>query len=129
METEMGSVHQLLLQHGVEQARRFAAGDKNGRLCVDAAHEVLSDERGQIGIAHAGFAMAALPHKKIDEAVWERDGGHIKLLARIIHRTARNRPRPPNSWARDFIAKNFIKQPIRIVVNDINGLALIAHFS
>jgi len=52
-----------------------------------------------------------------------------RLLARIIHRTARNRPRPPNSWARDFIAKNFIKQPIRIVVNDINGLALIAHFS
>jgi len=51
------------------------------------------------------------------------------VLARIIHRTARNRPRPPNTWARDFIAKNFIKQPIRIVVNDINGLALIAHFS
>ncbi len=51
------------------------------------------------------------------------------ILARIIHRTARNRPRPPNSWARDFIAKNFIKRPIRIVVNDINGLALIAHFS
>jgi len=50
-------------------------------------------------------------------------------LARIIHRTARNRPRPPNTWARDFIAKNFIKQPILIVVNDINGLALIAHFS
>jgi len=51
------------------------------------------------------------------------------LLTRIIHRTARNRPRPPNTWARDFIAKNFIKQPIRIVVNDIKGLALIAHFS
>jgi len=51
------------------------------------------------------------------------------LLARIIHRTARNRPRPPNTWARNFIAKNFIKQPIRIVVSDINGLALIAHFS
>jgi len=50
-------------------------------------------------------------------------------LTRIIHRTARNRPRPPNTWARDFIAKNFIKQPIRIVVNDINGLALTAHFS
>ncbi len=50
-------------------------------------------------------------------------------LARIIHRTARNRPRPPNTWARNFIAKNFIKQPIRIVVSDINSLALIAHFS
>jgi len=52
-----------------------------------------------------------------------------QILARIIHRTARNRPRPPNTWAKDFIAKNFIKQPIRIVVNDINGLALTAHFS
>jgi len=51
------------------------------------------------------------------------------VLARIIHRTARNRPRPPNTWARDFIAKNFIKQPIRIIVSDSNGLALIAHFS
>jgi len=56
-------------------------------------------------------------------------GFRHNYLARIIHRTARNRPRPPNTWARDFIAKNFIKQPIRIVVNDINGLALIAHFS
>jgi len=53
----------------------------------------------------------------------------VAELARIIHRTARNRPRPPNTWARNFIAKNFIKQPIRIVVSDINGLALIAHFS
>jgi len=53
----------------------------------------------------------------------------LKELTRMIHRTARNRPKPPNTWARDFIAKNFIKQPIRIVVNDINVLALIAHFS
>jgi len=52
-----------------------------------------------------------------------------QILTRIIHRTARNRPRPPNTWARDFIAKNFIKQPILIVVNDINGLDLIARFS
>jgi len=61
-------------------------------------------------------------------ATFAAEGAHV-VLARIIHRTARNRPRPPNTWARDFIAKNFIKQPIRIVVNDINGLALIAHFS
>jgi len=78
----------------------------------------------------------------LDEAVRLGDAGASKLnafvealdeladlLARIIHRTARNRPRPPNTWARDFIAKNFIKQPIRIVVSDSNGLALIAHFS
>ena len=76
----MGEVHQLILQQGVMEARRVAAFDKNERLCVDAAYEVMSDERGQIGIVHAGFAMAALPHKKTSEVVWERDGGRIKLL-------------------------------------------------
>jgi len=64
------------------------------------------------------------------EALQElRETRLLGLLARIIHRTARNRPRPPNTWARDFIAKNFIKQSIRIIVSDSNGLALIAHFS
>jgi hypothetical protein len=57
----MGSVHQLILRQGVEEARRTASGDKNDRLCVDAAYEVMSDEKAQIGVAHAGFAMAALP--------------------------------------------------------------------
>ena len=76
----MGSVHQLILRQGVEEARRTASGDKNDRLCVDAAYEVMSDEKAQIGVAHAGFAMAALPHKRTSEAVWERDGGRIKLL-------------------------------------------------
>jgi hypothetical protein len=76
----MGSVHQLILQEGVEAARRVASFDKNERLCVEAAYEVMSDERAQIGIAHAGFAMASLPHKRINEAIWERDGGRIKLL-------------------------------------------------
>src|SRR4051794_18821683 len=76
----MGTVHQLILHQGVEQARRSASGNKNERLCVDAAYEVMSDEKARIGIAHAGFAMAALPHKKTCEPVWERDGGQIKLL-------------------------------------------------
>jgi len=83
-------------------------------LRATIADEVLSGRRSA---AH----MARL--HKVSEATVSR------LLARIIHRTARNRPRPPNTWARNFIAKNFIKQPIRIVVSDINGLALIAHFS
>jgi hypothetical protein len=76
----MGEVHQLLLRHGLEEAKRVSAGDKNERLCVEAAHAVLSDEKGSIGIAHAGFAMAALPHKKTNDAVWEREGGRVKLL-------------------------------------------------
>ena len=76
----MGEVHQLILQQGVEEARRWAVGDKTDRLCVDAAYEVMADERGQIGITHAGFAMTALPHRRTTEPVWERDGGQIKLL-------------------------------------------------
>ena len=76
----MANVHQLILHQGIDHARRATAADKNDRLCVDAAYGVLSDERGQIGIAHAGFAMAALPHKRIQSPVWERDGGQTKLL-------------------------------------------------
>ena len=75
----MGQVHQLILAQGVEAARR-AAQDRTERLCVEAAFEVLADERGAIGVAHAGFAMAALPHKHTPEAVWERDGGSVRLL-------------------------------------------------
>src|SRR5215208_551047 len=75
----MGQVHQLILTQGVEAARAQAL-DKAERQAIDAAYEVLSDEKGRIGIAHAGFAMAALPHKKTREAIWEKDGGTVKLL-------------------------------------------------
>lgn len=76
----MGTVHQLILHRGIEGARKEASSDKTDRLCVEAAYEVMADEDGRIGIAHAGFAMTALPHKRITETVWERDGGQIKLL-------------------------------------------------
>lgn len=76
----MGEVHQLLIARGLQEARNAVPWDKTERLCVEAAHAVLSDENGRIGVAHAGFAMAALPHKKTTDAVWERDGGPIKLL-------------------------------------------------
>ena len=76
----MGEVHRLILHQGVAEARRLLAGDKTDRLCVEAAFEVLADDRGRVGIAHAGFAMASLPHRRITEPVWEREGGQIKLL-------------------------------------------------
>ncbi|PHY94041.1 pirin [Acetobacter pomorum] len=77
----MGQIHSLLDRFGVEEMRRLASlEDKTQRLCVEAAHEVMSDEDQAIGIAHAGFAMAALPHKKISESIWRREGGSIQLL-------------------------------------------------
>ncbi|AOX21739.1 replication protein RepA [Kozakia baliensis] len=87
----MGEVHQLLMKHGLTEVRRsFFGEEKHGRLCVEAAHAVLSDERFQIGIAHAGFAMAALPHRRIVDPVWERDGGPIKLLVESGLDSSRN---------------------------------------
>ena len=76
----MGEVHQLILRRGLAEARKAASSSTSDRLCVEAAYEVLSDEGGRIGVVHAGFAMTALPHKRIAQPVWERDGGQVKLL-------------------------------------------------
>src|SRR4051794_20779279 len=76
----MGQVHELILQNGIENARKDALSNKDDRLCVDAAYGVMAGEKSQIGIAHTGFAMAAFPHKKTQQFVWERDRGQIKLL-------------------------------------------------
>jgi hypothetical protein len=75
----MSAIHELLIRHGVERAKDLAA-NKLDRQCIDAAFEVMSDEHHRIGVLHAGWAMAALPHKMTRELVWERQGGPVKLL-------------------------------------------------
>jgi hypothetical protein len=75
----MGDVHQLILQHGVEDARAMA-GTKAERHTVDAAAAILADEESRLGITHAGFAMTSLPHKRIEETFWRRDGHRTTLL-------------------------------------------------
>ena len=77
----MGDLHRLILSKGIEQARREASsGGTIERLCIKAAFEVMGDEEARIGVTHAGFAMAALPHKKSTETVWQRESGVVKLL-------------------------------------------------
>jgi hypothetical protein len=75
----MEGVHQLILRHGVEGARAMAA-TKAERHAVDAAATMLSDEEARLGITHAGFAMSSLPHKRIDEPLWRREGHRTTLL-------------------------------------------------
>jgi Plasmid encoded RepA protein len=75
----MGDVHRLILQHGLEGARNFA-GTKAERCVIEAAASMLADEESRLGITHAGFAMTSLPHKRIEEAVWKRDGHRTTLL-------------------------------------------------
>jgi hypothetical protein len=74
----MGKVHQLILSHGLEAAKA-ATEDRLDRLCVDTAFAVMTDEEQRVGIMHAGFAMTALPHKHLEETVWVREGGNIRL--------------------------------------------------
>lgn len=75
----MGDVHQLILLHGVETVRAMAA-TKPERQAVDAAAQVMSEEESRLGITHAGFAMTSLPHKRIEEGLWRREGHRTTLL-------------------------------------------------
>ena len=74
----MGQVHTLIALHGRDGAIARAE-DKLNRQCVETAYAVLSDEQQRVGVMHAGFAMAALPHKDIQDTVWIRQGGPVKL--------------------------------------------------
>ena len=75
----MGDVHRLILQHGIEEARTFAA-TKAERQAIDAAASLLAEEESRLGITHAGFAMTSLPHKRIKEGLWRREGHRTTLL-------------------------------------------------
>ena len=75
----MGEVHRLIQQHGIEGARALAAS-KAERHAIDAAMAVLSDEENRLGITHAGFAMTSLPHKRIEDGYWRREGHRTTLL-------------------------------------------------
>lgn len=67
------------LEHfGLQRALNFAQTALD-RRCVEAAHLVLADEEGAPGYVHAGFAMTALPHKRVDAPEWVRDGADVRL--------------------------------------------------
>ena len=75
----MGEVHSLILRHGVEHARMIAA-TKAERQAIDAAASLLSEEETRLGITHAGFAMTSLPHRRIEDPLWTRQGHRTRLL-------------------------------------------------
>jgi hypothetical protein len=75
----MGEVHSLIIRHGVENARAMAA-TKAARHAINAAAELLAEEETRLGITHAGFAMTSLPHRRIEDPLWVRQGHLTKLL-------------------------------------------------
>jgi Plasmid encoded RepA protein len=75
----MGEVHQLILREGLEGARSIAC-TRADRQAVEAAAAVMAEEVSRLGITHAGFAMTSLPHKRIEEPLWRRQGHRATLL-------------------------------------------------
>jgi hypothetical protein len=75
----MGDVHRLIQQAGLEGARNKAE-TRAERQAVEAAGIILAEEVSRLGITHAGFAMTSLPHKRIEEPLWRRQGHRTTLL-------------------------------------------------
>lgn len=75
----MAEVHQLILRHGIDEARRQAAS-AHERALVEAAYQVLGEESEGIGFTYSGFALTSLPHKQPHETVWKREGHNLTLV-------------------------------------------------
>lgn len=73
-----GRLRDRLETLGIQQALSLAPSALD-RRCIEAIHMVLTDEDGTPNFVHAGFAMTALPHKRIEATEWVRDGADIRL--------------------------------------------------
>ena len=78
----MADVHRLIIQHGIEEARRQAA-TRHERLVIEAAYQVLSDDAERMGFTYSGFALTSLPHKPQQTATWRREGHNLTLVLPI----------------------------------------------
>lgn len=76
----MAEIHHLITRLGRDQAKALESDPKR-RSLVDIAASVLEEERQGLGITYSGFALTALPHRRLpDDQPWERSGYRIRLL-------------------------------------------------
>ncbi len=76
----MGQLHHLITQFGRDQAKALQPSSER-RSLIDIAAAVLEEERQELGITYSGFALTALPHRRLpDDQQWERRGHKIRLL-------------------------------------------------
>ena len=96
----MAEIHQIILQHGIVEARRQAA-TPHERAVVEAAYQVLGEEAESIGFTYSGFALTSLPHKQQDETIWRREGHNLTLVLQAgTDRLGRTVGLPYGSYAR-----------------------------
>jgi hypothetical protein len=99
-EQGMADVHRLIVQKGVEEARRQAA-TRHERALVEAAYQVLSEEADKLGFTYSGFALTSLPHKPQTETVWRREGHNLTMLIQSgVNRAGAPLGVPYGSYAR-----------------------------
>jgi hypothetical protein len=100
MNTIMAEVHRLIVQKGVEEARRQAI-TKHERVIVEAAYQVLSEEADKLGFTYSGFALTSLPHKPQTDMVWRREGHNLTMLVQSgVDRSGAALGVPYGSYAR-----------------------------
>jgi hypothetical protein len=75
----MSDIHDLVLRHGRDAARDMVV-TKHEKLAVDMAAEILAEESRNMGVTHAGFCITALPHRRIADDVWRKEGFRVTLL-------------------------------------------------
>src|ERR1019366_4899149 len=97
---DMAEVHQLIIQHGIEEARRQAA-TKHERMVIEAAFQVLSEDAEKMGFTYSGFALTSLPHKPQTDLTWKRDGHNLTMLIQSgVDRSGKPLGLPYGSYAR-----------------------------
>jgi hypothetical protein len=75
----MANVHELLIAHGLVEARNLVS-TKADRQALEIAAEIMAEEGDAFGVTHSGFCMTALPLRRFDDAVWRRQGGSTILV-------------------------------------------------
>lgn len=96
----MAEVHQLILLHGVDEARRQAV-TKHERQVVEAAFQVLSEDAERMGFTYSGFALTSLPHKPQQGSTWRREGHNLTLVLQAgVDRNEKSVGLPYGSYAR-----------------------------
>jgi hypothetical protein len=96
----MAEVHELILQQGIEEARRQAV-TKHERMVIEAAYQVLSDDAERMGFTYSGFALTSLPHKPQASPTWRREGHNLTLVLQAgVDRNEKNIGLPYGSYAR-----------------------------
>jgi hypothetical protein len=96
----MAEIHQFIIQHGIEEARRQAV-TKHERMVIEAAYQVLSDDAERMGFTYSGFALTSLPHKPQQSQTWRREGHNLTLVLQAgVDRNEKSLGLPYGSYAR-----------------------------